>query len=104
MGQVFRNIFENSLAACRDPLRIEIDCTVASGDAQAGVRILIRDNGPGLTPEQKRRVFEPFYTTKAKGTGLGMAIAQRIVETHGGSISVLEDRPGATILIVLPQA
>lgn len=103
MGQVFRNIFENSLAAGRDPLRIEIDCSVASGGAQAGVRILIRDNGPGLTPEQKRRIFEPFYTTKAKGTGLGMAIAQRIVETHGGAISVVDDGPGATFLIVLPQ-
>jgi signal transduction histidine kinase len=104
LGQVFRNIFENSLAACRDPVRIEIDCSAASGDAQGGVRILIRDNGPGLTPEQKRRIFEPFYTTKAKGTGLGMAIAQRIVETHGGAISVEEEAPGATIQIVLPQA
>lgn len=104
MGQVFRNIFENSLAACRDPVRIEIDCSGAGGGAQAGVRILVRDNGPGLTPEQGRRIFEPFYTTKARGTGLGMAIAQRIVETHGGSISVAEEGPGATILIVLPQA
>lgn len=104
MGQVFRNVFENSLAACRDPVRIEVDCSLASGDAHGDVRILVRDNGPGLTPEQKRRIFEPFYTTKAKGTGLGMAIAQRIVETHGGAISVEEDGPGAAILIVLPQA
>lgn len=102
MGQVFRNIFENALAACHDPVRIEIDCSMASGDAQGGVRVLVRDNGPGLTPEQRRRVFEPFYTTKAKGTGLGMAIAQRIVETHGGAISVEVEGPGATFLIVLP--
>jgi hypothetical protein len=100
---VFRNIFENSLAACPDPVRIELDCAAASSGAQRGVRILVRDNGPGLTPEQKRRIFEPFYTTKTKGTGLGMAIAQRIVETHGGAISVEEEAPGATILIVLPQ-
>jgi len=104
MGQVFRNIFENSLAACNDPVRIDIDSSVASNNDQGSVRILIRDNGPGLTPEQKRRVFEPFFTTKAKGTGLGMAIAQRIVETHGGAISVEDEGPGATILIVLPQA
>jgi signal transduction histidine kinase len=104
MGQVFRNIFENSLAACQDPVRIEINCSVANRDGRACVRILVRDNGPGLTPEQQRRIFEPFFTTKAKGTGLGMAIAQRIVETHGGTISVEENAPGATILIVLPQA
>ena len=101
MGQVFRNIFENALAACHDPVRIEIDCSMASGGAHPGARVLIRDNGPGLTPEQRRRVFEPFYTTKSKGTGLGMAIAQRIVETHGGAISV-EDGIGATFLIIIP--
>ena len=102
MGQVFRNIFENSLAACKDPVRIEIDCSVASDGAQGSARVWIRDNGPGLMPEQKRRVFEPFFTTKAKGTGLGMAIAQRIVETHGGAISVEDEGTGATFLIVLP--
>ena len=104
MGQVFRNIFENSLAACEDPVRIEINCSVANGDGHAGARILVRDNGPGMTREQRQRIFEPFFTTKTKGTGLGMAIAQRIVETHGGMISVEENGPGATILIVLPQA
>ena len=102
--QVFRNIFENSLAACPDPVRIELDCSAASDGAQSGVRILVRDNGPGMAMEQKRRIFEPFFTTKTKGTGLGMAIAQRIVETHGGTISVEDNGPGATILIVLPQA
>jgi signal transduction histidine kinase len=102
MAQVFRNILENSLAACQDPVRIEIDCDVAGGGAQS-MRVLFRDNGPGLTAEQKRRIFEPFYTTKPKGTGLGMAIAQRIVETHGGMISVAEEGPGAAILVVLPQ-
>jgi len=102
--QVFRNIFENSLAACPDPVRIELDCSAASVGAQRSVQILVRDNGPGLTTEQRRRIFEPFFTTKTKGTGLGMAIAQRIVEIHGGVISVEENSPGATILIALPEA
>ena len=48
----------------------------------------VRDNGPGLTAEQRQHIFEPFFTTKTKGTGLGMAIAQRIVEAHGGQIAV----------------
>jgi signal transduction histidine kinase len=103
MGQVFRNLFENSLAACRDPVRIQIDCSIIDDSVRSGARILVRDNGPGLTPEQRRRIFEPFYTTKAKGTGLGMAIAQRIVETHGGTIAAEEAGPGAAISIVLPQ-
>jgi signal transduction histidine kinase len=64
---------------------------------------LIRDNGPGLTPEQRRRIFEPFFTTKPRGTGLGMAIAQRIVEAHGGSITVEDVDAGAAILLRLPR-
>lgn len=108
LGQVFRNIFENALAACRDPARITIHCAstgVSDCDsAPASVRILIQDNGPGLTPEQRSRIFEPFFTTKPRGTGLGMAIAQRIVESHGGTIAVEDVDTGAAILLVLPRA
>ena len=58
----------------------------------------MRDNGPGLTPEQRQRIFEPFFTTKTKGTGLGMAIAQRIIEAHGGWIAAAAPAgPGAEI-------
>jgi signal transduction histidine kinase len=102
MCQVFRNIFENSLAACQDPVRIEIK--LDENRDSAAVRILLRDNGPGLRPEQRQRIFEPFYTTKSKGTGLGMAIAQRIVEAHGGTISVEDGGPGAAIVILLPAS
>ena len=62
------------------------------------------DNGPGIGPEQRSKVFDPFFTTKAKGTGLGMAIARRIVEAHGGRIAVGDaDGPGAVFLITLPR-
>ena len=57
-------------------------------DGQPALRVLVRDNGPGLDPQQRQKVFDPFFTTKAKGTGLGMAIARRIVEAHGGQIAV----------------
>jgi signal transduction histidine kinase len=69
------------------------------------LQIAVRDNGPGLTAEQRQRIFEPFFTTKTKGPGLGMAIAQRIVEAHGGQIAVGENSgPGAEILLLLPRA
>ena len=64
----------------------------------------MRDNGPGLSSEQRRRIFEPFFTTKTKGTGLGMAIAQRIVEAHGGQIAVgTPPGRGAEIQLLLPR-
>jgi hypothetical protein len=102
--QVFRNLFENSLAACRDPVRIEVRCTLVEHQGIEMLRVAIRDNGPGLSAEQKRRAFEPFYTTKPKGTGLGLAIVKRFMEAHGGHI-VVTDAPqrGAEFVILLPR-
>src|SRR5262249_2424683 len=80
LEQVCRNIFANALPACRDPVRLTITCAETALEQQPALRVAVRDNGPGLNPEQQRRIFEPFFTTKTKGTGLGMAIAKRIVE------------------------
>jgi two-component system, LuxR family, sensor kinase FixL len=104
LERVFRNIFENSLAACRDPVEIDIHCSEAKLAGCSALQIAVRDNGPGLTSEQRQKIFSPFYTTKRQGTGLGMAIAKRIVEAHGGKIAVGDDgRSGAEILITLPR-
>jgi two-component system, LuxR family, sensor kinase FixL len=104
LEQVFRNILENSLAACAGPVRIEVQCTEAEIGGRPALRVAVRDNGPGLKPEQRRRIFDPFFTTKTKGTGLGMAIAKRITEAHGGQISVGPGLSGgAEILLVLPR-
>ena len=104
LEQVFRNILENSLAACTDPVRIEVRCRPAAIESQPAVQVAVRDNGPGLNAEQRQRIFDPFFTTKTKGTGLGMAIAKRIVEAHGGGIAVgPSSGPGAEILVTLPR-
>jgi len=103
MIQVFRNVLENALAACADPVRIVIACSEATLDGQPAVRVMVRDNGPGLTGEQRKKVFEPFYTTKTRGTGLGLSITQRLVEAHGGTIAVGAGDPGAEFIITLPR-
>jgi PAS domain S-box-containing protein len=104
LEQVFRNILENALAACKDPVEITVKCSAAELEGQPALSIAVRDNGPGLNPEQRRRIFEPFFTTKTKGTGLGMAIAQRIVEAHGGQIAVgATEGVGAEIKLLLPR-
>lgn len=63
----------------------------------------IADSGPGLSPDQLQRVFEPFYTTKSTGTGLGLSIVQRIAEAHGGRVTALNcPQGGAAFTIELP--
>jgi PAS domain S-box-containing protein len=104
LEQVFRNILDNALAAGPDAVVIELRADDAQLDGQPALRVAVHDNGPGISPEQRPRVFDPFFTTKAKGTGLGMAIARRIVEAHGGQIDLGEcDGHGALFLITLPK-
>jgi two-component system, LuxR family, sensor kinase FixL len=104
LEQVFRNVLENALAACRDPVEVRVTCSAAFLERKPAICIAVRDNGPGLNLEQRQRIFEPFFTTKTKGTGLGMAIAKRIVEAHGGQIAVGPgEGRGAEILITLPR-
>jgi signal transduction histidine kinase len=104
LEQVFRNILENALAACRDPALVTVRCAEVTLDGAPAVRVSVADNGPGLSAEARARIFEPFYTTKTKGTGLGMAIAQRIVQAHAGQIAVASAPPrGAEILVTLPR-
>ncbi len=104
LGQVFRNILENALAAAPVPTVIEISMTAASLDGQPALQIAFRDHGPGIPVEQRTKIFDPFFTTKSKGTGLGLAIAKRIVEAHGGQIAVCgADGPGALFVITIPK-
>jgi signal transduction histidine kinase len=101
--QVFRNLLDNALAACGDSAQIDIHCQSALLGSAPAIRVRVLDNGSGLNAEQRRRIFEPFYTTKPTGTGLGMAITQRLVEAHGGTICVGDDSsPGAEIVVTLP--
>jgi PAS domain S-box-containing protein len=101
MEQVFRNIFENALEVTPPQGAIHVHCSNGSYDGRSTLHITVRDEGPGLSPEQQARIFEPFFTTKTKGTGLGMALCQRIVEAHEGSIAA-GSPGGAQIDISLP--
>jgi PAS domain S-box-containing protein len=104
LKQVFRNVLENALAACPDPVRVVIACREVGGPDRPALEIAVRDNGPGFSPEQLPVVFEPFHTTKVRGTGLGLAISKRIVEAHGGRIAAgAAPGAGAEIVITLPR-
>ena len=103
-GQVLRNIFENSVSALPPAGGvIRIHYSVETHAGKPRFRIAIQDNGPGLNAEQRLRIFEPFYTTKSRGTGLGMAIAKRIMEAHEGEIAVGNLESGTEIVLLLPN-
>ena len=78
--------------------------TLRSQSRERGVRIEIADTGAGLTPEERERIFTPYYTSKQHGTGLGLAIVQSVISDHHGRITVTSDPGrGTTFRIELPQ-
>jgi signal transduction histidine kinase len=73
-------------------------------DGANGVRIAVRDWGPGLKPESVDRLFDPFYTTKPDGMGMGLSICRSIIEAHGGRLWAAINVPqGAIFQFTLPQ-
>lgn len=90
LEQLFLNLFRNSVEACADGIKVTVD---ARQEQAGAVSLLVRDDGPGLSREVSARAFEPFYSTKQNGTGLGLATVHRIVENHGGSVR-LESEAG----------
>jgi len=89
MTQVLLNITLNGIEALDGPGRVGIDV----GLQGSSVAIAVSDTGRGMPPEERRRVFEPFFSRKPAGTGLGLTLARRIVTAHGGRIEV-ESTPG----------
>jgi signal transduction histidine kinase len=95
------NILINSLQAMNgDGGELAV---TTSQDAEARLRIAIRDNGVGMTSEKAEQIFKPFFTDKHKGTGLGLSITKNIIDGHGGAIHI-ESAPneGTTFTILLP--
>lgn len=92
LAQVLLGLFTNAAEAIAQDGRQEgsIELRLLPGDGE--VRIEVADSGPGLSPEQAERLFEPFFTTKPTGTGLGLAMALRIVQAHRGGLQLVPGR------------
>ena len=73
--------------------------TIAVPDGQC--RVSIADAGPGMPPDVREHAFEPFFTTKSRGTGLGLPLAKRIVDAHGGEIQIDTPPTGGTVVTLL---
>lgn len=98
--QALLNVLKNAVEA-------SVDAPVRAEGRRSGkrVEVLVRDAGPGLSPEAAARVFEPFYTTKEKGMGIGLYLTKRIIEAHGGTIEARSrEGAGTEFRIELPGA
>ncbi|TWI75412.1 PAS/PAC sensor signal transduction histidine kinase [Desulfobotulus alkaliphilus] len=99
--QLLLNLLGNAAGALGEKGEIQVALFRPSG--KNILRLEIRDNGPGISPEEKGRLFEPYYSTKSSGTGLGLAIVNSIVTEHKASIEVLDNSPsGACFRIDYP--
>ncbi|MED1559198.1 ATP-binding protein [Bacillus paramycoides] len=101
LKQVFINILQNSIEAMPDGGKISIHMKEMNED---GVIIDIVDAGIGIPEERIKRLGEPFYSTKEKGTGIGLMLSYKIIESHQGAISIMSDvGVGTTVTIYLPK-
>ena len=104
LTQVLLNLIFNAMQAMEHGGRLTLRTALEQPPAgAASVVITVRDTGPGVDPAISARIFEPFYTTRAEGSGLGLAVCRQLVEGHGGRIWI-ESVPGegASFYIALP--
>ena len=105
LGQVLRNVLENAIQASPSGGRIAVDVAAAGSESKPMLCVSIDDEGAGIPEKDRARIFDLLYTTKPDGTGMGLAIAKRIIREHDGEIRV-ENSPfgGARVVILLPPA
>jgi signal transduction histidine kinase len=106
LKQALSNLCRNAVEACtavQRPPRIVLEGAVDR--SQSTLRVAVIDNGPGVDPAIASKIFRPFVTTRARGTGLGLALVQKIIVTHNGRVSVQSEPDGGTrFTLTLPLA
>ncbi len=99
LARVLAVLYDNAIAICA-PRAPQIVTRASAGDT--GTVILVSDDGPGVPTDIATRIFDPLVTGRAGGTGLGLALAKRIMQAHGGTIALVATERGACFRIVLP--
>jgi len=105
LQQVVLNLILNAVEAMGSVEAGARELLIRTEHDDAGVLVVVRDSGPGIDPTHLKRVFEPFYTTKSGGTGMGLSICRSIIDAHGGRLWAEANRPRGTVFqFTLPNA
>ena len=97
LQQVVVNLILNAVEAMGSVEAGARELLISTAQDHAGVRVVVGDSGPGIDPENHERVFEPFYTTKTSGVGMGLSICRSIIDGHGGSLWVSGNEPRGAV-------
>jgi signal transduction histidine kinase len=97
LQQVVLNLILNAVEAMGSVEAEARELLIRTEHDDAGVLVTVRDSGPGIDPTHLKRVFEPFYTTKSGGTGMGLSICRSIIDAHGGRLWAESNRPPGTV-------
>jgi two-component system sensor histidine kinase AtoS len=100
LEQVMLNLFMNAIEAMPQGGRLE----VATRARDSGIEVIVSDTGSGVPAALRDRIFEPFFTDKSGGTGLGLYLSRQLVEAHGGRLELIAGEGGARFRILLPAA
>jgi signal transduction histidine kinase len=102
MEQILGNLIVNAIQAMNDSGQLSLTSALKEENGDKWVRIAVTDTGTGITPEKMMKLFEPLFTTKAKGIGLGLAVSKKLAEANGGWIEVESQvGKGSTFTLVL---
>jgi signal transduction histidine kinase len=102
MHQVILNLITNAREAIAGQGRPGTIRVSTARLARGAVAIEVADDGPGVPEHQRTRIFDPYFTTKSVGTGIGLALCRAVVEAHEGAIDLLPAATGARFRIILP--
>ena len=101
LEEVFSNLVSNAIEGRDRGAQVVLS---AARSGKHGVAVVVEDDGPGIPPDRRESIFKPFVTTKAGGTGIGLAICRKIVEEHGGTIHVEQGRTGGARFVIRLKA